>query len=163
MAQTGEENFFRKKHTTTIAFIVAVLLFVLPFVEIRCNGITVAQNTGIGLAFGTDYKLEGNTQAMQDQFNSTREEKKSGPAKDSGKMHVFALVALILGVVGVAKSFSNIRSGIINTVVGALGALSLIALMIQLNGDIKHRMGQGEKNDLALPIGISIGFTVWFF
>ena len=78
-------------------------------------------------------------------------------------MYVFALIALLLGVVGVAISFSNIRSGIINTVVGALGALSLIALMIQLNGDIKHRMGQGERNDLELPIGISIGFTVWFF
>jgi hypothetical protein len=163
MAPAGEDNFFRKKHTTTIAFVVAVLLFALPFVEIRCNGVTVAQNTGIGLAFGSDYKLGSSMSALQDQFNSTREEKKAGPAKESGKVYAFALAALLLGVVGIAISFSNVRSGIFNTVIGAAAALSLIALMIQLNSDIKERSGQGDKNELTESIGISIGFTVWYF
>ena len=42
----------RKFSLTSISFLVGILLFLLPFVEIKCNDQTLATNTGIGLAVG---------------------------------------------------------------------------------------------------------------
>ncbi len=82
MPTTAEDNFFRKKHTTSVAYLVGLLLFFLPFVEIKCNDMPFAENTGMGLAFGTDYKVTGGMGPLQDKFgtkdgiNSTRRKKK---------------------------------------------------------------------------------------
>src|SRR5215204_1712519 len=100
MTGATEENFFRKKYTTTIAFAVGILLFLLPFVEVRCNGMTVAQNNGVGLAFGSDYQLGKDMSSLQDTFNKSDDTKKTGPSKESGKVYDFALIALLLGVAG---------------------------------------------------------------
>jgi hypothetical protein len=162
MAPVAEDNFLRKKHTSTIAFVVAVLLFALPFVEVRCNGVTVAQNTGFGLAFGSDYKLGKEMKSLRDSFNSERTDKKEGPSKDSGKFYVLALIALLLGVAGIAISFTDIRSGIVNTVVGALAALLLIGLMVQINNDFKERLGP-STHDATDGMTLSIAFTVWYY
>ncbi len=44
------------KIPSSIAFLLAILLFLLPFAEIRCNGTAVANNTGLGIATGQEWK-----------------------------------------------------------------------------------------------------------
>ena len=162
MASAGEESFFRSKYTTTIAFAAAVLLFLLPFVEVRCNGMTVAQNTGLGLAVGNDYALGESMKSLQNSINEDRDIQKDGPTKESGKVYVLALISLILGIVGIALSFTNNRIGIINTMIGVLAALSLIGLMFHLNHDIDQKSGR-DNNDVADSARVSIAFTIWYF
>src|SRR5690349_6771929 len=53
---TPSPGLFGTKIPSSIAFLVAVLLFLLPFAEIRCNGAAVANNTGLGIATGTEWK-----------------------------------------------------------------------------------------------------------
>jgi hypothetical protein len=163
MTTAGDDNFFRKKHTTTVAFGVAVLLFLLPFVEIRCNGMAIAKNTGIGLAVGSDYSLGNDMQTLKNQFDSDPQSKKGGPSKESGKVYAFALIALLLGIGGIALSFTKIKPGIINTVIGVAAALSLLALMVQLNSDIKEKAGVKEGSDFTDNIKVSIAFTIWYY
>lgn len=150
MATAAEENFFRSRYTTMVAFAVAVLLFLLPFNEFRCNGIPVAQNTGLGLATGSDYRL------------SDKDSKKEGPVKGSGKVYAFALAALILGIVGLAIASSNIKAGVANMVIGVVAALSLLALMFQVNRDFDEQAAQG-RNDISESIKVSIVFTIWYY
>src|SRR3954471_14062422 len=49
-------SLFGTKIPSSIAFLLAILLFLLPFAEIRCNGAAVANNTGLGIATGTEWK-----------------------------------------------------------------------------------------------------------
>src|SRR5215208_6461937 len=104
MQTTSSGNdFFRKKYTVSIAYLAGILLFLLPFVEIKCNDAPFAENTGVGLAFGIDYKMTGQVKSLSDSFESETE-RKSKVSKESGKMYVFALVALILGIIGLILS-----------------------------------------------------------
>ena len=50
---------FGTKIPSSVAFVVAILLFLLPFSEIRCGGSALMNNTGIGFALGKDWKISG--------------------------------------------------------------------------------------------------------
>lgn len=158
MPSTAEDNFFRKKHTTSVAYLVGLLLFFLPFVEIKCNDMPFAENTGMGLAFGTDYKVTGTgpLQGNKDRINST--------SKEKGKLYVLALAALVLGVIGLGISLSNMRSGpSANIIIGTLAALCLVVLMFQISADVKGEVKPGKSNDLSEAVRVSVHYTFWFY
>ena len=158
---TAEDNFFQKKHTASIAYLVGVLLFFLPFVEIKCNDVPFAQNTGVGLAFGADYKVTGSLKSLEGQA----EKSETATTKEKGKLYVLALVALILGVTGLALSLSGNRFRFgANMLIGTLAALSLIILMIQINGDVKAGMkNPARDSDFSPAVKVSIDYTFWFY
>ena len=159
MPSTAEDNFFRKKHTTSVAYLVGLLLFFLPFVEIKCNDMPFAENTGMGLAFGTDYKVTGGMGPLQgnkDRINST--------SKEKGKLYVLALAALVLGVAGLGVSLSNMRSGpSVNIIIGVVAALCLIALMFQISADVKGETHPGKSSDFSESVKVSVHYTFWFY
>ena len=158
---TAEDNFFQKKHTASIAYLVGVLLFFLPFVEIKCNDVPFAQNTGVGLAFGTDYKVTGSLRSLEGQVETSE----NATSKEKGKMYVLALVALILGVTGLALSLSGNRFRFgANMLIGTLAAVSLIIVMIQINGDVKTEIKEpGRDNDFSPAVKVSVDYTFWFY
>ena len=163
MPTTAENNFFQKKHTTSVAYLVGLLLFFLPFVEIKCNNMPFAQNTGLGLAFGTDYKVTGQMGSLQDLGSSSNRETKT--SQEKGKMYVLALVALVLGVIGLFVSLSNssLRSTI-GMVIGPVAAICLIIVMIQISGDVKsERKSPDKMNEFSNAVNVTVDFTFWFY
>lgn len=162
--QTAENDFFRKKHTTSVAYLVGLLLFFLPFVQIRCNDMPFAENTGMGLAFGTDYKLTNSVNPLQGGLgNQDGEPAKS--TKEKGKMYVLALLALVLGITGLAVSLSNMRSGpSLNAMIGVAAALCLIILMFQIKADVKGETGKPDRvGDFTDAVRVSVNYTFWFY
>ena len=161
--QTAEDNFFRKKHTTSVAYLVGLLLFFLPFVQIKCNDMPFAENTGMGLAFGTDYKVTNGLNSLQGGFgNGDRDE---APTKEIGKMYVLALLAFVLGVAGLGISLSNMRSGpSINLVIGILAALCMIILMFQISADVKGETNKPDRvSDFTDSVKVTVNYTFWFY
>ena len=151
----------KKFGLSSISFLVATLLFLLPFVEIRCNDQTVATNSGIGLAFGTDYKSSNQMKSLTDPFGDPSEKKLT--EKQSGDMYVAALIALILGAIGVSISFMNPTPNKAGIIIGTLAAVCLIVLMIQIQMDIKDKpVSRGEDN-LGNNIKITAVFTAWYY
>ena len=53
-SSTSSTGLFGTKIPSNIAFPLAILLFLLPFAEIRCNGTGVASNTGLGIVNGAE-------------------------------------------------------------------------------------------------------------
>lgn len=162
MPTTAESNFFQKRHATSVAYLVGLLLFFLPFVEIKCNNVPFAQNTGLGLAFGTDYKVTGQMGSLQDLGNRSGETK---PSQEKGKMYVLALVALVLGVIGLFVSLSNgtLRSTI-GMLIGPIAAICLVIVMIQINGDVKSESKSPDKMDgFSNAVNVTVDFTFWFY
>ena len=47
---------FGTKIPSTVAFIVAILLFLMPFAEIRCGSSTITQKSGFDFAMKKDWK-----------------------------------------------------------------------------------------------------------
>lgn len=160
-------DFYRTPHLTTISFAVGILLFFLPFAEIKCNDTTLAQMSGLNMVTGSEPKMGGDFERMAKGFD-----KKPGDVKPAtksekkGKVYVLAIAALALGVVGVALSL--MKKGSFNKgemLVGIIGAVALIALMIQVKGDLNNQIEDNNKgsNEFSGMMKISVDFTIWFF
>lgn len=160
-------SFYRTPRLTTFSFAAGVLLFLLPFAEIKCNGASFAQMSGLNLATGSSPKLNNGLDNMFDSFDQSgmkRTEKTSG--KSDGKLYPFALIALLLGVVGVAVSLT--KKSVFNQlemILGAAGAVALIVLLVQVKSDASSQLKSGNPNADSLNgmMKVSVEFTAWFF
>jgi len=160
---TSSTGIFGTKIPSSIAFLLAVLLFLLPFAEIRCNGAAVANNTGLGIATGAEWKevvsknIFGNG-FQNDPSSNDRKVQKQDP-------NIFAIAALALGVIGVLIAFLTPKGGgKFNLFVGALAAVSLIAMLIDLRSKAKSDNSiKSSDLDFNAGVGITVDGTGWFY
>ena len=155
---------------STVSFVVAVLLFFLPFSEIRCGSTSFMNQTGLGFALGQEWKLSGGYgKDMLKEMDSKTGEKKTGNAQ------YFIIAAFALGVIGILFSVTGGKTGSrLGLVSGIAGAGVLIAFMF----DVKKWFNEGmakqaaEKassgtDSLGLDklgdVKLSLAFTPWFY
>ena len=151
------------KIPSSMAFLLAVLLFLLPFAEIRCNGAAVANNTGLGIAIGAEWKEVVSKSIFGNDF-------RDNPSANGSKVqkqdpNIFAIAALALGVIGVLIAFLAPKGGgRLNLFVGALAAISLIAMLIDLRSKAKSD-NSIKSSDLNFNVGVSVTVdgTGWFY
>ena len=143
----------------SIMFLAATLLFLLPFVNIRCKGETLVSNNGVGLAFGVNYKtskeIKSNEEKVDKNVSITEEE--------SGKLYVSALIALLLGVAGVVLSIMNPGFDKINAAIGGLAAIALVVLMIQIKSEVSDKSSHDITDILSANVKITAEFTAWYY
>ena len=151
---TSSPGLFGTKIPATAAFLVAVLLFLLPFAEIKCNNTTLANNTGIGIAMGSDWKEVTTKSLFGNDFgsNNTGNDQKM----KNQEPNIFAIIALGLGIVGLLLAFLAPKGGgKLNLYIGILAAIALIGMLIDLKS--KARSDNSIKSsDLDLNAGVSI-------
>src|SRR5258705_11525423 len=81
---------FGTKIPAGVAFAIGILLFFLPFAEVKCNGNSFAKNSGFGIATGKEWKSNGGM--LGNGLNETT----NGNQKNDP--NVYAIVGLALGV-----------------------------------------------------------------
>ncbi len=156
---------FRNRHASTISFAVGILLFLLPFAEVKCGSITLVGNTGIGLVMGSPWKTalgQGNEEYIDKLKNPTE---KSTKKMLSGGPDVFAILALVFGVAGLAVCMSTHRTrSMVGMSTGILAALMLIALMIQYKVAMSSALSNSKDvKDIDLGMVLKLKFTTWYF
>jgi hypothetical protein len=172
----ASSGIFGTKIPSTVAFAVGVLLFLLPFSEIKCGSTTIANNTGLRIVLGKDWQTVGggmfnNNDIQQKTVSATKEQK--------GQKQIFAIVAIGLGVLGLLLSFSNAKAAAGGGgLTGLLSAGALIGLMLDLKKDFNNSLANQAidktregANDSGLDkIGSSLdnikptlNFTPWFY
>jgi hypothetical protein len=162
MPTTAGSDLFQRRYTSSVAFLVGLLLFFLPFVVIKCNNTPYAENTGLGLAFGTNY----NVTAQKDlpDILQNKNDKAVAKEEEKGKLYVLALAALLAGVVGLGFSLSRTRTASsVSMLLGILGSLCLVVVMFQINSDVKRNSGGNVSSDISNNIKVTANYTVWYF
>lgn len=163
------EKWFKMRYTSTAAFAVGILLFFLPFAEIRCNDTVIASNSGIGMATGQEWKMHGFPQYGELTKTTGKEKQKddrlSGGLRDWP--NILTLVALLAGVAGlvISVSASRLRS-VITMSAGILAAVMLIAMMIQLNMEIKSPGKTSSDTEGFAQLGsmlVKVSYTPWCY
>lgn len=164
---------FGTKIPATVAFTVGVLLFFMPFMEIKCGNNTLQQVSGFQMATGFNVKKNNSGNSLMDDFNTGKSERNI-PKSEKKDPNMFALIALGLGVIGLLLSFAKARGVLgVAMITGLLSAVALIGLMIDVKKQVKLEMpGQsgGDDNNLLKGMngfgdnmGISVVFTSWFY
>jgi hypothetical protein len=159
---TPAPGVFGTKIPSSVAFAVGILLFLLPFAEIKCNNATLMQNSGLGIAMGSEWKMseksmlgalggEGNTSPIAD--------KKKDP-------NFYAIAALALGLIGLILSLLNARTAAGSAMVsGVLSAAALIGLWLDLKKTMNSSLADTEKTGgMGMDkIKLSLQLTPWFY
>ena len=169
MTPTTVSDFYRRPYLTTAAFAAGVLLFLLPFFNINCNNITMAQISGISMATGSkpsmsrDLERMGNRFSNKDAGDSEMTVKQGG----EGRLFVSALIALVLGVIGLLLSLINRgRDQRPSLLVGILAVLAMIAAWIEISTYIKANTkpenGNAVSSDFPGMMNVSASPTFWF-
>lgn len=98
----------------------------MPFVNLSCSGQTIMSLTGFQLITGADIK----DQNMFGDINGTQTK------QEKVESQPLALFALLAAIAGLGLSFIRKKSlAIVNVVVSALGAVFLLLLKFNLDGD----------------------------
>ncbi|HWI93486.1 MAG TPA: hypothetical protein VNT20_19535 [Flavisolibacter sp.] len=140
-------------------FLVGTLLFLLPFVNIKCKGETLISNNGVGLAFGVNYKTSKEIKTNDESFDK----RVSVTEKESGRLYVSALLALLLGVAGFVLSIVNPGPNKMNALIGTLAAIALIGLMIQIRSEISDKSDHDMIDSLSRNTRLTVEFTAWYY
>ena len=170
------------KIPSTVVFTLGVLLFFMPFAELKCKqntqetaggfnfnlgGETAISNTGFGLATGKQWKVEmsglgGLFGGNSNQLN------KDQPKQDPNN---YAIAAMALGIIGLLFCFAKFKgaSGVA-LMAGILSAIALIALRFDLDKKVKDPSQVVQKNENGADWGngldtmrFELNFTPWFY
>jgi hypothetical protein len=166
---------FGTKIPSAVAFAVAVLLFFLPFVDIKCNNMSLQQVSGIQLATGFQMKNNSSDNSFLNDFKSDKVDEgitKATTKTDKKDPNLYAMIALGLGILGLLLSFTNAKAAIGGAMVtGILSAGALIGLMLDIKKKVKLDMPATKTdnelgdafNKLGDNMSISVVFTPWFY
>ena len=181
---SANRGMFGTKVPSTVAFAVGILLFFMPFVDIKCNNMSLQQVKGFELATGFQMKKSSSNNPYLDDIKSDRvdsEITKATTKSDKKDPNLFAMVALGLGVLGLLLSFTNAKAAIGGAMITGIGSAgALIGLMLDVkkkvkadlpsmgdggssgDGGISDKMSDFGKN-LADKVNITAEFTPWFY
>jgi hypothetical protein len=151
------------KLPSTVSLIVGVLLFLLPFAEVKCNGNTLVDNTGLGMATGGEWKVSEKGLFGTDFFEG-EVGKNMNSSNRRQDPNIFAIIALGMGILGVVFSFINNRGGITAVMVSSFIALgAMIALFIDIKDKSKLAAGEYPGDIHKVQMKITVDFTPWFY
>lgn len=179
---SASRGIFGTKIPASVAFVVGVLLFFMPFIDIKCNNMSLQQVSGFQLATGFQMKNNSSDNSFMNDMKSDKmdsEITKATTKTDKKDPNLYAMVALGLGVIGLILSFLNAKAGLGVAMITGIGAAgSLIGMMIDIKNKVKLDMpsmtdktgdndiGKGFDElgkGLSDKMNITVGFTPWFY
>jgi hypothetical protein len=154
------------KVPASASFIIGILLFLMPFVNIKCGDTTLKQVSGVELATGFEMK---DTRSNNSLFNSNDINTSFSSQPDTRRGNNFAIAAMLLGLVAAIVALLNFkgRAGL-GLVLGTATVVALIALMIDIKSKIKsdsppaHHTNSFDMN-LGNNVNIVAEFTPYFY
>ena len=148
---------------STIAFAAALLLFLLPFAEIKCGGTKFMDKKGIDFAMNKDWSVA--SKGMGDDLFKDGTKK---PSNKEGQAPLFVIAAMALAVIGIGVSLIKSKSGsLLTALVGFAGVASLVGFMLMLKSWFDSEMAKDAASktkdstsgfgDVKLSLDYSIG------
>jgi hypothetical protein len=166
---------FASRGPSTIAFLVAILVFLLPFTEIRCGGTKIMTKSGLDYALDKEWKTVAGglpDSGVTDKSMDVGKEQK-------GNTRYYILGAAGLGILGLLLGFANSRGAMAGGILtGVLAAGALIAFMIELKNNFANSLrdqaidkateGVGDAGMEGVSrtmndIKPTLAFTPWFY
>ncbi|MFN8289126.1 MAG: hypothetical protein U0U70_02595 [Chitinophagaceae bacterium] len=159
---------------SSVAFVVAILLFFLPFTEIKCSGSTFMTKSGLGYALGQEWKVASGFGS--DLMKEEKTTKKEGD-KDPATAKIFILAAAGLGILGLLSVFARSKAAAgFGIFAGVLAGGALIAFMVEMKKwfndsmakQATEKISSGDESSGLDKLGntlnnLTFGFTPWFY
>lgn len=172
-APTPARGIFGTNIPGSVAAVIAFLLFLLPFAELRCtsgasqnslfsaNTGTMANNSGMGLALGLGWKT------AFDKFGGDMGVDTRKSLNNNQDPNYYALIAWVMALAAAAFSISKWKwAGQLALVSAVLGLAALVGLFIDLKQAVKDVPSGGNTGtavDSYTDVQMELVFTPWFY
>jgi hypothetical protein len=158
----SSRGIFGTKIPASVAFLVGILLFLLPFAEVRCNGTALAKNTGLGIAMGSEWQTIANSDPFGNVFGKTSTNDFKAEKQDP---NLFAIAAIALGVIGLLVVFLNFKgSAMAGLVIGLLSAAALIGMLVDLKSKANNNSSaKPTDTNWVSDVKVTVDGTAWFY
>ncbi len=157
---------FKPRHISGGSFLAALLLFFLPFLNIKCNDQKIASITGKDFVTGFKMKDKAGDSFFGGMFKNKNKNRgadadnsdSTDKSKDEiEKPNKLAITGLILGVAAFALIFFRFRYATpAAAVASGIAAVSLLCIYLDYQSKVKEL-------DSSMGISISMSFTIWYF
>lgn len=118
---------------------------------------TIQSVSGIQLATGFKVKPDAGNSLLSGMDSNNNFKTETAENKEGA--NIYALLALVFGVLGFILSMMNLKAGGIGgLIMGLLASIALIGLMVDVGNKIKLQIPRNEPS-----MDISIGLTSWFY
>jgi hypothetical protein len=175
---------FGSKIPSVTGFAIGLLLFLMPFIDIKCNGVSLQQVKGLELATGFEMKKTSSNPYLDDIKTEgvDREVKKATTKTDKKEANLYAMIALGLGALGLILSFTNVRAAVGGAAIAGVAATgAMVGLMLDVKKKVKMDLpdmsDKTPDNDVGNTVdkigseikgvtdklNISVDFTPWFY
>ena len=162
------------KPVANLTYVLALLLFFLPFMKLKCNDQTIfsvsgkdlitgfnveesVKNSMLGSFFPKDKKDETSINA-NDNKSKTKSDSDLDKVSEIEKPNKLAIFAVITGLLACVFSFLKFRrAGVFASASGGVAGLLLLLVFFSYQSNIKDF----QSSELGLSIGLS--FTIWYF
>jgi hypothetical protein len=152
----------------SVSFLAGVLLFLMPFVNIKCGDATLKEVRGYELATGFTVQDKKMNQSLFG--NMEKEQGVKDTKSEKRDPDMFALAALGLGIIGLIISFKAKSRSIPAAFMGVLASVALIIMMINIKNDQKLEPASNTNNNNVDGFNANFGndimrveFTPWFY
>ncbi|MFT3981279.1 MAG: hypothetical protein QM687_12460 [Ferruginibacter sp.] len=161
---------FKPKYVSGGTYLVALLLFFLPFLNIKCNDQTIASITGKDFVtgfnmkekagdsfFGGMFKDRNKTTGNESDTDSSRSalDKKEDKIE---KPNVLAIISFVAGILALVFVFVKLNyARLMASIAGGIAALLLLLIFFQFKSQTTELSSGGMGFD------IKMSFTIWFF
>ncbi|MFT3704262.1 MAG: hypothetical protein QM802_17980 [Agriterribacter sp.] len=162
IVNTNDHYFFKRTYFSLVSFCIAVLLFLLPYAEVKC-GSAIIKNSGLGIATGSPWTMSDDN---QNEILNKVNDVKPGKELLQYNPNIFALAVLAAGLFGVIIYFTNVNwRSMAAMCAGIIGALMFIAMMVQLRIQIGGLIGRIEnvQKGISTVAETEIRFTTWYY
>ncbi len=156
---------FKTGIPSTIAFAAALLLFLMPFAEIKCSGTKFMDKKGIDFAMNKEWSVA--SKGMGDDMFKDGTKK---PSNKEGQAPLLVIAAIALAVIGIGVSLIKSKSGsLLTALVGFAGVASLVGFMIMLKSWFDKEMAKDAADkvkDTTSGFGdvkLSLDFTIGLY
>ncbi len=143
-----------------LSYILALLCFLLPFVQISCAGQKLVTLTGVQLMTGTEIKPPTELFGIKADPSATAKMTVKTQKTDP---NWFAAIAFIAGVVGVIFSVLKAnRSGLLAGIAGAAGAICLLIMRVNISSEMSKKP-VGDDASTALMAAFTVEYQTGYY
>jgi hypothetical protein len=172
---SSNPGMFGTKIPSTVAFAVGILLFLMPFVDVKCNNVSLQKINGVELATGFQMKNKPSDNSFMNDLKSPVADEgitKATTGTDKKDPNLYALAALLLGALGLILSLVNAKTTTgAAMITGVLSAGAMIGLLLDIKKQAKidvPNLGETQTTNNGLNLGdmkmgITVDFTPWFY
>lgn len=157
---------FKPRYISGGSFLAALLLFFLPFLNIKCNDQKIASITGKDFVTGFKMKDKAGDSFLGGMFGNKKRKHNSGSESqdnsvkgkdDIEKPSKLAITGLIMGFAALGFVFFKFKYATpLAAAASCIAAVSLLCIYLDYQSKVKDL-------DSSMGITISMSFTFWYF